>query len=190
MLLGSSPFLLRSKILDFEAEGAGDAGAVGRIGAETIGDVPLLDVLARIAHRAGRVLEQRLLLGGCHQAEKIARLLPVITIDAMIAVRRLTPRSAMALGEIGLIVPQPVAVGIEAEGAAKIAVGAHLAVAMIALERALRRVDRDVVEVDAKPVALRVAIGKEPPWSILSGEKPMPGTMLAGANAACSTLAK
>jgi hypothetical protein len=61
---------------------------------------------------------------------------------------------------------------------------------MIALERALRRVDRDVVEVDAKPVALRVAIGKEPPWSILSGEKPMPGTMLAGANAACSTLAK
>jgi hypothetical protein len=39
---------------------------------------------------------------------------------------------------------------------AEIAVGAHLAVAMIALERALRRIDRDVVEVDAKPVALRV----------------------------------
>src|SRR4029077_3942421 len=66
------------------------------------------------------------------------------------------------LGEIRLIVPEPVAVGVEGKGAAEIVVGPHLAVAIIAVERAFRRVHRDMVEIDAEPVALRVAVGKEP----------------------------
>jgi hypothetical protein len=40
-----------------------DADTVGRIGAEAIADVPLFDVLARIAHCPGGVVEQGLLLG-------------------------------------------------------------------------------------------------------------------------------
>jgi hypothetical protein len=36
----------------------------------------LLDVQARVAHCAGGVVEEPLLLGGRHQPEKIARLLP------------------------------------------------------------------------------------------------------------------
>src|SRR5208282_4870719 len=137
-----------------QPEGAGDAGAVGRIGAQAIGNVALLDVLARIAHRASRVLEQGLLLGWSHQTEKIPPLLPMIIDEAVIVVRRLTLQRHWRFGEIGLIVPEPVAVGIEGDGAAEIAVGAHFAVAMIAMERALRRVDRDVVEVETEPVAL------------------------------------
>ena len=44
--------------------------------------------------------------------------------------------------------------------------------------------------VNAEAVALGVAVGEERPWSILSGERPMPGTMLPGLKAACSTSAK
>src|SRR5438552_6255738 len=113
-----------------EADGAGDTGAVGRIGTAAIGDVALLDVQARIAHRAGRVVEECLLLGECHQAEEIARLLPVVVVDAVVPVRRLALQRQWRLGEIGLIVPEPGAVGIEAERAAQIAVRAHLPVAM------------------------------------------------------------
>jgi hypothetical protein len=47
-----------------------------------------------------------------------------------------------------------------------------------------------MVEIDAEPIALGVPIEKSRACSILSGEKPMPGTMLAGENAACSTSAK
>src|SRR5262244_1107399 len=71
-----------------QPQGTGDTAAVSRIGAQTIGDVALLDVPARIAHRAGRVLEQSLLLRECHQTEEIARLCPVIAVDIMVPVRR------------------------------------------------------------------------------------------------------
>jgi hypothetical protein len=48
------------------------SGAVALIGAQTIGDVPLFDVLPRVAHRSCRVLEQSLLLRRRHQPEQIA----------------------------------------------------------------------------------------------------------------------
>jgi hypothetical protein len=48
---------LLSRLFDVEAEGASDTGAIGGIGAQTIGDMTLLDVAARVAHRAGRVLK-------------------------------------------------------------------------------------------------------------------------------------
>jgi hypothetical protein len=51
---------------------ARDSGAVALIGAQTIGDVPLFDVLPRVAHRSCRVLEQSLLLRRRHQPEQIA----------------------------------------------------------------------------------------------------------------------
>ena len=45
------------------------------------------------------------------------------------------------LGDIGLVIPQSCAVGMEGKGSPQIAVGAHLAVAMVALERAFGRVE-------------------------------------------------
>src|SRR5215813_14899234 len=72
-----------------QPEGTSDTAAPGRIGAQTIGDVALFDVPARIANSAGRVLEQSLPLRECHRKEKIARLCPVIVVDIMVPVRRL-----------------------------------------------------------------------------------------------------
>ena len=89
LLLESSRRLPRHDILDFKAEGASDAGAVGRIGAQAIGDVALLDVLLRVAHRSRRVLEQHLLLRRRHQPEQIARLLPVVVVGVVVIVRSL-----------------------------------------------------------------------------------------------------
>src|SRR5438132_10318066 len=86
----SRPMNLFCRLAEGEAEGTGDALAIGRIGATAIGNVPLLDVQTCIAHRSGGVVEEPLLLGGRHQPEKIARLLPVVVIDAMVIVRPVT----------------------------------------------------------------------------------------------------
>jgi hypothetical protein len=45
---------LFGELRHLEAEGARDAGAVALIGAQTIGDVPLFDVLSRVAYRSCR----------------------------------------------------------------------------------------------------------------------------------------
>ena len=66
------------------------------------------------------------------------------------------------LVEIGLVAPEAIAVGMIAERRAQIAVGAHLAITVVALERAPGRVDRDMVEIDPEPVTLGVAIGEQP----------------------------
>src|ERR1700704_6259132 len=140
---GSPPAqLVRMRLLSrqhsvFQSQGLGDAGAVRRIGTGAIGNVPLLDVQPGIAHRARRVLEQRLALSRIYLPEQVARLLPVIIVEAMIVVRRVAFERERRLGEIGLVVPKSCTVGIVSERSAQIAVGAHLAVAMIALERAL-----------------------------------------------------
>src|SRR6202035_1662158 len=146
---------------DIEAKRPRDPLAIGRIGAKTIGDVALLDVQARIAHRAGCVLEQRLLLRRRHQAEQIARLFPVIVVGVMVVVGRLAFNGQRRLGEVGVAVPQPGAVRVEAGGAAEIAVDPHLPVAVVAHDRAFRRVDRDLVEVDAEAVTNRVVVREQ-----------------------------
>src|SRR3981081_1477759 len=81
--------LLRGHHLRFEidAQRLRDAGAVGGIGLGAVADMPLLNVLRRAADLAGRIVEQRLLLGRAHLAEEIARLLVVIVVDTMIPMR-------------------------------------------------------------------------------------------------------
>jgi hypothetical protein len=120
-----------------------------------------LDLEPRVAHGAGGVLEQNLLLRGTHLPEQIAGLLIVILDEAMV------PISGVALDRqrrfdqrLVAVDPSAFAVGPIARCGAEIAVGSHLAVAVIALERAYRRVHRDMVEVDPEPVALGVAIGE------------------------------
>jgi len=58
------------KLADRYAQRHGYAYAVGRIGLHAVGDVAKLDFLRGIAHGAGGVIEQRLLLFGRHQAEQ------------------------------------------------------------------------------------------------------------------------
>jgi hypothetical protein len=53
-------------LVPLDAQRLGHAFAVGRIGLHAVADVANLDLLRGIAHRAGGVLEQRLLLFGRH----------------------------------------------------------------------------------------------------------------------------
>src|SRR5580692_6146267 len=82
MLLGSGPLLLSR-----DSQRPRHARAVCWVRPRAVLHMALLDVQARVAHRAGGVVEEPLLLGGRHQPEKIARLLPVIIVDAMVIVR-------------------------------------------------------------------------------------------------------
>src|SRR3546814_8146097 len=50
-----------------------DPRAVGRVGLRAVADVALLDEVRGVAHRAGGVVEQRLLLCRGHQPEQVAR---------------------------------------------------------------------------------------------------------------------
>ena len=79
-------------------------------------------------------------------------------IDAMLPMGGIARDGHRRLREIRLVFPEPPAVGMIVGRSAQIAVGAHLAVTVIAVDRAFGRVDRDVIEVDAEPVTLRVAI--------------------------------
>ena len=75
--------------------------------------------------------------------------------------RRFAFNRQRRLVEVGLVVPQPCAVRIEAGGAAEIAIDAHLAVPVVAHVRAFRRIDRDLVVVDAEAVANRVIVRQQ-----------------------------
>src|SRR5258707_519063 len=117
------------------------------------------------------IVEEYLLLSPRHQSEAFAWLLPMIIVDAMVPMGGFALDWHRRLGEVGLVLPKTRAVGMITERSAEITVRPHLAVAMIAVERALRSVDRDVIEVDAEPIALRVAIGEQPRLEHLVGRE-------------------
>jgi hypothetical protein len=127
-----------------------DPRAVGGIGLGAIGDMTLLDVFRSAADLASRIVEQRLLLGSSHLAEEIARLLIVVVVDTMVPVRGRAIDLQRRLVELRLVGPLALAIGEVGGSSAEIAVSAHGAVAVIAMERAFRRVDRDVVVIDPR----------------------------------------
>src|SRR5882757_11019246 len=155
----------------FEPERLCYSSPVGWVGARAVVDMPLLDVLPRVAHRPCRIFEQQPLLLRGHLPEQISGLLPMVVVDAVVPMRRVALDRHWRLGKIRLVVPQPRAVGMEGKGPPQIAVGAHLAVAMVALKRAFGRVDRNMVEVDADPVTLGVAVGEQASLKHLVGRK-------------------
>src|SRR5882724_12852880 len=112
LLLGSSPLLLSR-----DPQRPRHARAVCRVRPRAVLYMALLDVRPCITHRAGGVLEQRLLLRRSHLAEQVARLLPVIIIHAMVIVRPVAVHRHRKLGEIGLIFPEAGAIGVEGERA-------------------------------------------------------------------------
>src|SRR3546814_6907250 len=57
-----------------------DTRAVGGVGLRAVADVALLDEVRGVAHRAGGVVEQRLLLCRGHQPEQVAGLLEVVVV--------------------------------------------------------------------------------------------------------------
>src|SRR5581483_3878869 len=88
------------------------ARAISRVRFRAVGDVALLDLDARVAHGARRVLEQHLLLRRRHLAKQDAGLLVVVIVDAMIPMRRRTRPFQRRLGEPRVMVdPHALAVG-------------------------------------------------------------------------------
>ncbi|MPN43794.1 hypothetical protein SDC9_191355 [bioreactor metagenome] len=120
-----------------------------------------LDFLRRIAHGAGGVIEEALLLVGLHQAEEIAGLREVVAVLAVVPVVGHAFDGQRRLTVIRLFIPLAVAVGLVAEGGAVVAVDAHGAVAVVAVERALGRIDRNLVVIDAEPVERLGAVGTD-----------------------------
>ena len=124
--------------------------------------MPDLDFLGGVAHGPGGVFEQDLLLGRRHQAEQQARLGVIVAVVLPeIPLVGIAPDRQRRLLELRLLLPFAVAVRLIADGAAGVGIDAHLAIPVVTVDRAARRVDRDLVVVDAEAVALGVAVGEQ-----------------------------
>src|ERR1700754_888557 len=99
-------------LVERQAKGGGDAGAIGRIGLGAVDDVALFDLAAGVTESAGGVLEQQPLLLAGHLPEQIARLLVVIVVDAMVPPGRVTLKRQRRFDQGGVAVdPRALAVG-------------------------------------------------------------------------------
>ncbi|MHC2273732.1 hypothetical protein ACVME8_000343 [Bradyrhizobium diazoefficiens] len=72
MVNGQLSPLFRGDLDSCKSQRACDTGAIGWIGLYAIGNVSLLDIEARVTHRARRVVEQQLTQRRCHFAEEVA----------------------------------------------------------------------------------------------------------------------
>ena len=121
----------------------------------------LFDGHRRIAHGAGGVVKQNLLLLGRHQAKQRTGLGEIVGVFAVVPVVGGAFHRQRRFAKIGLFGPLAFAVGLVAQRAAVVAIDAHGAVAVKAVHRAARLVDRNLVVVHAQAVALGVAIGEQ-----------------------------
>ncbi len=146
-------------VFDSQSEGFCHAFAVCRIATVAVADMAVFDEVGRVAHCGGGVAEQCLFLRVVHQVEQGARLAEIVVIVlAVVPVRRVAVDFQRRFGEVGLLLPLAEAIGFVVRQAAVVAVGASLSVALVAVNRATRTVDRDLAEVHAQAVALRVGV--------------------------------
>ena len=75
------------------------------------------------------------------------------------------------LAVIGLLLPLTVVIRLIAQGAAVIAIGAHGAIAVVAVHRATRRIHRNMAVVHTQAVALRITIREQAPLQHFVGRK-------------------
>lgn len=84
--------------------------AVRRIGSTAVRNMPLLDLLRSTIDRAGRVVEEQLLLLRGHLPEEIARLLPVIIFQPVVIVTSVAIERERRLSVFRVVVPQSLAI--------------------------------------------------------------------------------
>ena len=133
-----------------KAECFGHAFAVGRVASVAIADVAVFDEVQRIAHAAGGVVEQHLLLFGAHQFKQGARLAEVVAVVfALVPVGGIAVDFQRRLGVLRLLLPLAEAVGLVVRFAAVVGVYAALAVAVVAVYGAAGGIHRDLVVVHA-----------------------------------------
>src|ERR1700732_1599240 len=60
-----------------------------------------------------------------------------------------------------LVVPQSLAIRVISRGRSQVSICAHLAIAVIGVEWALRRVNRDVIEINTEAISLGISIREQ-----------------------------
>src|SRR6266404_8382660 len=135
--------------------------AIRRIGSPAVRNMPLQDLLRGAIDRASRVVEEQLLLLRGHLPEEIARLLPVIILYAVVIVTSVAFERERRLSVFRLVVPQSLAIRVIRRRRSQVSICAHLAIAVIGVEWTLRRVNRDVIEVNTEAVSLGISIREQ-----------------------------
>src|SRR6266478_2127921 len=80
----------------------------------------------------------------------------------MVKVTRVTFERERRLSVLRLVVPQSITIRVISRRRTQVTICAHLAIAMIGVEWTLRRVNRDVIEVNTEAVSLGVSIREQP----------------------------
>src|SRR6201981_3001308 len=124
--------------------------------------MPLLYLLRDAIHCASRVDEEPLLFLRRHLPEEIARLLPVIVLQPVVIVISVAVEREGRLSVFRLVVPQSLAIRVISRRRSQVSICAHLAIAVIGVEWTLRRVNRDVIEVNTEAISLGVSIREQP----------------------------
>src|SRR5260221_9166130 len=123
--------------------------------------MPLQDLLRGAIDCASGVVEEQLLLLSGHLPEEIAWLLPVIILYAVVIVTSVAFKRERRLSVFRLVVPQSLAVRVISRRRSQVSICAHLAIAVIGVERTLRRVNRDVIEVNTEAGSLGISIREQ-----------------------------
>src|SRR5882757_5581866 len=155
--------LLRLLISLKRCNGVGYALSVCRVSLRAVADMTILHFLRGCSDRTGGVVEQALLLIRLQHAEEIAGLrVVVMVILAEVELRGITIDGQWRLRKVRLLLPFAVAVRLIAGSSRAVAIDSHRPVAVIAVERALRRVDRDEAVIDPESLPLCVSIREQP----------------------------
>src|SRR6266481_244702 len=113
----------------------------------------ILHFLRGCSDRASGVLEQTLLLIRLQHAEEIAGLrVVVMVILAEVVLRGITVDGQWRLRKVRLLLPFTVAIRLIARGSRAVAIDSHGSVAVVAVKRALRRIDWDEAMIDPESI--------------------------------------
>src|SRR5258705_3453739 len=141
------------------------AFAVGRVGLGAVLYVLFDGLVPGALDGASGVVEAPLLLVAGHESEQVTGLLEVVVVVfAEIEVIGGGPDRLGGIGVGGLFSPAAEVVGLDTRDSTLVAVDAHGPVAVIGVDQlgCTWVVDRDLVVVDAHPVAGCVSVGEQP----------------------------
>src|SRR5882757_8536174 len=154
--------LLRLLISLKRCNGVGYALSVCRVSLRAVADMTILHFLRGCSDRTGGVVEQALPLIRLQHAEEIAGLrVVVMVILAVVELRGITIDGQWRLRKVRLFLPFTVTVRLIAGSSRAVAIDSHGPVAVVAVERALRRIDWNEAVIDPEPITLRVSIREE-----------------------------
>src|ERR1700730_3049819 len=168
--------LLRLSLLLKRRDGFGYTLSVCRVSLRAVADVTILHHLRGSSNGTSGVLEQALLLIRLLHAEEIAWLrVVVMVILAEVELRGITVDGQWRLREVRLLLPFTVAVRLIAGSSRAVAIDSHGPVAVVAVERALRRIDRDEAVIDPESIPLCISIREQPALEHLVRREADPG---------------